>query len=70
MSTRMANNSNCSIRIRRAFLRTAASRYSIAAQGDSRCLRRFQRWMMIGTAAASAQSNIKLLANGQNPSGA
>ena len=46
---RTARRSHCSIRIRREFLRIAASRNRIAAQRISRSLRRLSRWMMIGT---------------------
>jgi hypothetical protein len=49
---RTARRSHCSTRIRREFLRIAAIRNRIAAQGISRCLRLLSRWMMIGTAAA------------------
>ena len=47
-SVRIARSSHCSIRIRRRFLRMAASRNRIAAQGTSRNLRRFKRWITIG----------------------
>ena len=35
MAVRTASSSHCSTRMRREFLRSAASRYSIAAQGIS-----------------------------------
>ena len=50
---RTASSSHCSTRIRREFLRIAASRNLIAAHGISRNFRRFSRWMMIGTDAAA-----------------
>ncbi len=49
---RTASRIHCSIRIRREFLRIAASKNRIAAHRISRNLRRFSRWMMIGTDAA------------------
>ena len=52
-SVRTASRSHCSIRIRREFFRIAASRNRIAAHGISRNLRRFSRWMMIGSDAAA-----------------
>ena len=54
ISVRIASRSHCSIRIRRRFLRIAASRNRIAAHGTSRNFRRFSRWIMIGTDAAAS----------------
>ena len=53
-SVRIASSSHCSIRSRRRFLRMAARRNRIAAQGTSRYLRRFKRWITIGNAAAAS----------------
>ena len=52
-SVLIARSSHCSIRIRRRFLRRAASRNCIAAHETSRNLRRFKRWITIGTDAAA-----------------
>ncbi len=58
ISVRTASRIHCSSWMRREFLRSAASRNSIAAQETSRYLRLFHRWMINGAAAAASQPSI------------
>ena len=68
-SVRSSNSSHCSINSRRVCRRTAASRYSIAANDISRYFRRLQRWISIGTAAAASQPSIGKLVHPKARSG-
>ncbi len=59
---RTSSRSNCSNWIFRRLLRRAASRYSIAAQVISRCLRRLHKWISTGAAAAASHPSMAGLA--------
>ena len=67
ISVLTASSSHCSIRTRRWFLRIAAIRNCIAAQGISRNLRRFSRWIRIGTDAAARPVEQRRIGEAQGP---